>query len=125
MPNEIAITDIAQLQDGYSVGRYTPLDVIEEVNRRIEVAGDDHVWIVRLSKEEMARRAEELDGRKSRAVAGKLPLYGVPFAVKDNMDVEGLPTTAGCPAYSYLPAEPATVVARLLEAGAMLIGKTN
>src|ERR1700730_708558 len=125
MPNEIAITDIAQLQNGYSVGRYTPLDVIEEVNRRIEVAGDDYVWIVRLSKEEMARRAKELDGRKSRAAAGKLPLYGVPFAVKDNMDVEGLPTTAGCPDFSYVAQQTAPVVRRLLDAGGILVGNTN
>ena len=85
MAGEIAITDITRLQEGYSAARYTPLDVIEEVNRRIEAAGDDHVWILRLSKEEIARRAAELSGQ--RAAMAKLPLYGVPFAVKDNIDI--------------------------------------
>ena len=54
-----------------------------------------------------------------------LPLYGIPFAVKDNIDVAGLPTTAGCPAFSYTPEKSASVVELLIEAGAILIGKTN
>ena len=56
--------------------------------------------------------------------AGK-PLYGVPFAVKDNIDVAGLPTTAACPAFEYLPAASSFVVARLEAAGAIVVGKTN
>src|SRR5262249_57587733 len=108
MSREIAITGIARLQEGYSAARYTPLDVIEEVIRRIEASGDDHVWILRRSKEEMARRAAELDDQN--AAMAKLPLYGVPFAVKDNMDVEGLPTTAGCPDYSYVAKRTPTVL---------------
>ena len=54
-----------------------------------------------------------------------LPLYGVPVAVKDNIDVAGLPTTAACPAFAYTPARDATAVARLRAAGAIVIGKTN
>ena len=54
-----------------------------------------------------------------------MPLCGVPFAVKDNIDVAGLPTTAACPAFAYTPAANATVVERLMAAGAILIGKTN
>ncbi|MFM2404869.1 MAG: hypothetical protein RL223_2749, partial [Pseudomonadota bacterium] len=53
------------------------------------------------------------------------PLYGIPFAVKDNIDLAGAPTTAGCPAYAYTPAASAFVVQRLVEAGAIPIGKTN
>src|SRR6202011_2486233 len=57
--------------------------------------------------------------------AAQLPLYGVPVAVKDNIDVAGLPTTAGCLAFSYQPSLDATAVARLRAAGAIIIGKTN
>src|SRR5688500_4313017 len=69
--------------------------------------------------------ARDAAGRRAAGVDPTLPLAGVPFAVKDNIDVAGLPTTAGCPAYSYVPTESATVVQRLLDAGAILIGKTN
>ncbi len=55
----------------------------------------------------------------------RLPLFGIPFAVKDNIDAAGLATTAGCAAFAYEPTEPAPSVARLLEAGALLVGKTN
>ena len=61
----------------------------------------------------------------TRKDAARLPLYGVPFAVKDNIDALGLPTTAACPAFSYSPAHDATAVAKLRAAGAILIGKTN
>src|SRR5207302_9749150 len=54
-----------------------------------------------------------------------LPLYGIPFAVKDNIDVAGLPTTAACPAFAYMPASSAPVVDRLRRAGALFVGKTN
>jgi allophanate hydrolase len=59
------------------------------------------------------------------ALLKALPLYGVPFAVKDNIDVAGLPTTAACAEFSYLAQQDAFVVRRLLDAGAILIGKTN
>ena len=63
-------------------------------------------------------------GARRQGPAG-LPLFGVPFAVKDNIDVAGLPTTAACPAFAYLPERSATAVERLRAAGALLIGKTN
>jgi hypothetical protein len=62
MSGEITVTKLARLQEDYSAARYTPLDVIKEVNRRIEASDDDHVWILPLSKEKMARRAAELGG---------------------------------------------------------------
>jgi allophanate hydrolase len=81
------------------------------------------VWIERMSADQVVAQAGEADHR---IAAGEvLSLAGVPFAVKDNIDVAGLPTTAGCPMFLYRPVETAPVVQRLLDAGAILIGKTN
>ena len=81
------------------------------------------VWIMRLGEEDVLRAAAETD-RRVRA-GERLALAGAPFAVKDNLDVEGLETTAGCPAFAYRAGETAEVAARLIAAGAVLIGKTN
>ena len=85
---------------------------------RIAARGDDGVWIASLPRDRLLA-----DARKAGATARRrraLPLYGVPFAVKDNIDVAGLPTTAACPAFAYTPSAHAPVVARLLAAGAHL-----
>ena len=72
------------------------------------------------------RKTSRARGRLKRAASARsLPLYGIPFAVKDNFDVEGMPTTAACPTFAHEAAETATVVKKLLDAGAILIGKTN
>jgi allophanate hydrolase len=81
------------------------------------------VWIFRLPDDRVRASARDVDRRISNGE--KLPLAGVPFAIKDNIDVAGLPTTAACPAFAYVPDETAPVVQRLLDAGAILIGKTN
>ena len=84
----------------------------------------DPIWITRVSAAAVDARAQQLDALlpdQRRA----LPLFGVPYAVKDNIDVAGLPTTAACPAFAYVPERCATVVERLERAGAILIGKTN
>ncbi|MCU1258637.1 MAG: Amidase [Bryobacterales bacterium] len=99
-----------------------PSEVVREVYRRIDKQGKRPVWIELVPESAALARAEELEAS---ADARALPLYGVPFAVKDNIDVAGMPTTAGCPAFAYTPAKSATVVERLLAAGAILIGKTN
>jgi allophanate hydrolase len=80
-------------------------------------------WISRLAEEAVLERARTVDARL--AGGEDLPLAGVPFAIKDNIDLAGLPTTAACPAFAYEPAEDAAVVARLVAAGAVPIGKTN
>jgi allophanate hydrolase len=81
------------------------------------------VWISRLSREDVIARAHEVDARIH---AGEnLPLAGVPFAIKDNIDLAGVETTAACPAFRHMPKEDAFVVARLIAAGAVPIGKTN
>ncbi|MEY8876520.1 MAG: allophanate hydrolase [Leptothrix sp. (in: b-proteobacteria)] len=84
---------------------------------------DDPAWIHRCSAEHIATQLATLDAR--RAAGDALPLAGIPFAVKDNIDVAGLPTTAACPAFGFTPERSATVVTRLMAAGAVLVGKTN
>jgi len=86
---------------------------------RLEPAPLNPVWISLIPRERALARARAVENNNS------LPLAGMTFAAKDNIDVAGLPTTAGCPAYAYTPAASATVVRRLEEAGAILIGKTN
>ena len=84
---------------------------------------EDGIWIHRLPVNDVQRALAVVERR--RAAGETLPLYGKLFAVKDNIDVAGIPTTAACPAYSYVPERSAPVVDRLLAAGAVLLGKTN
>ncbi|MEO1488282.1 MAG: allophanate hydrolase [Pseudomonadota bacterium] len=81
------------------------------------------VWISRAAPEDLRAQAQRVDQRIAAGEA--MPLAGVPFAVKDNIDVAGFETTAGCPAFAYTPDKSAHVVEKLLEAGAICIGKTN
>lgn len=87
----------------------------------------DAAWIYRVDPQALQAAAEAVEARLQAAGGdyAQLPLYGVPFAVKDNIDVAGLPTTAACPAFSYVARETAPAVQRLLDAGALLVGKTN
>ena len=111
------------LRSAYAAGTLDVGQVIEEVLKRIAAAGDDRVWITRTPDEHLRATAVRLDAR--RGEIDRLPLYGVPFAVKDNIDVADLPTTAACPGFSYQPQQSAEVVRRLVEAGAIVVGKTN
>ena len=94
---------------------------IEETYARIESHNDPALFIAIRPKPEAVAIAERV---QAAGPEGK-PLYGVPFVVKDNIDVAGLPTTAACPAFAYRPAKSAFVVERLERAGAIVIGKTN
>ncbi|MBF0373780.1 MAG: allophanate hydrolase, partial [Alphaproteobacteria bacterium] len=116
--------DLRSLSDGYARGRTTPTMVVEAVLARREAAGDDNVWIAQVPAAALLARARQLEALPP-AERSAMPLWGVPFAVKDNIDVAGLPTTAGCPAFAHPAAADATVVGRLLAAGAILVGKTN
>jgi allophanate hydrolase len=98
-----------------------PAEVVELVLERIAERGDDAVWISTVQPGELRERARALEQLDPAA----LPLFGVPFGVKDNIDTAGLPTSAGCPAFAYQPPRDATAVRRLLDAGAILVGKTN
>ena len=114
--------DISFLQSAYASSTATPTQIVEQVYSRIEAHGALPIWIHLVSKADSLRRAAELEADSS---ARTLPLYGVPFAVKDNIDAAGMPTTAGCAAFAYTPSRNAFVVQCLLDAGAILIGKTN
>lgn len=113
--------DITSLQAAYADGSYTPVDVVDEVYRRIAARGEDFVWTVLVDKEKALENARELLSVDT----DSLPLYGIPFSVKDNIHARGLPTTASCPEFSHLPDDSATVVKKLISAGAILIGKNT
>jgi allophanate hydrolase len=115
--------DIGSLERAYHLDALTPAAVISEIHGRIARRADDKAWIHLIPLSDALGRVVQLEER--RRAGEQLPLFGVPFAVKDNIDVAGLPTTAACPAFSYVPKESATAVRLLLEAGAILIGKTN
>ena len=114
-----AIT-ISKLRKQYQEKALTPTILIERLWPKLEEA-DPAIWIHRILKKSLLKRAAELESRG----ANGLPLYGIPFAVKDNMDVAGCPTSAGCPDFTYEATTNAHVVELLLSAGAILIGKTN
>ena len=115
--------DLHSLARRYATGRATPAAVLAEVRARIVSRGDDGVWTSVASAEQLTAAVEALEQRRRSGEA--LPLYGVPFGVKDNIDVAGFPTTAACPAFAYEPARSAAAVARLVASGAVVVGKTN
>jgi allophanate hydrolase len=112
--------EVGGLSDAYRSGALCPADVIREVGRRIAARGDDGVWIA-LDLEAALATATALGSEPDPA----RPLWGIPFAVKDNIDVEGWQTTAACPGFAYEPERTATAVELLVAAGAILVGKTN
>jgi allophanate hydrolase len=110
---------IAELKKRYADG-LKPSELIAELWEKIAAWNDPALFIHLPEKEELLAMAEAVE-----EMSGDLPLWGVPFVVKDNIDVEGMPTTAACPAFSYVPATDAEVVARLRAAGAIPLGKVN
>jgi allophanate hydrolase len=107
----------------YRTGSVTPEQVVVEVHRRIEAARGRHAWIHVRKLDDLRAEARELAAR--RASGAPLPLYGLPFSIKDSIDVRGLPTTVACPALARVATESAPVVQRLVDAGAIAVGKTN
>jgi allophanate hydrolase len=112
---------VAEHRAAYRAGDLDPVAALEAVYRRIEAHGDPAVFIGLRPLDEVRAEAAALGERDPAA----LPLHGIPVAVKDNIDVAGLPTTAACPAFAYRPERDATAVARLRAAGALVVGKTN
>lgn len=114
----IALT-LPSLRAAYEAGK-SPQDIVEQVFDRIAEVDDPGIFIHLLDKSEVLNAAEALG-----AYDASKPLWGVPFAIKDNIDAEGKPTTAACPEFAYKADEDSFVVAQLRAAGALLIGKTN
>ena len=98
---------LQDLLQQYATGAARPEEVVRLVYDRIRAAGDDHVWIYLVPEEEALARARALG-----EWTVERPLFGIPFAVKDNIDVAAAHTTAACPAFSYLPERSATAVRR-------------
>jgi allophanate hydrolase len=110
---------LSSLKSAYADGT-RPTDIVEEVYRRIEAVDDPGIFIHLIDKQEVLGQAAGLGKYDA-----SLPLWGIPFVIKDNIDAGGKPTTAACPAYAYEADTDAFVVKKLREAGALLIGKTN
>jgi allophanate hydrolase len=113
--------DIGALHSGYATGKFSPRDVVELLLERIAAQPDRHIWISVLPRERLLTYAEALGKRDPSG----LPLYGIPFAIKDNIDLAGIPTTAACADFAYTPEHSAYAVQCLIDAGAIPIGKTN
>jgi len=109
--------EIASLRAAYAKGELSPVSLADSLVDLTEARGQDGVWISRFDRGTLRGLAG--------ASVGKGPLAGIPFAIKDNIDLEGLETTAACPDFAYRPTRSAFVVQRLLEAGAVPVGKTN
>ena len=112
---------IAAIVAAHRAGHLSPAQTMARSFQRIREHDDPAIFISLRNEADAIAEAEALSAKD----AARLPLYGIPVAVKDNIDVAGLPTTAACPAYSYMPSHDATSVARLRAAGAIVIGKTN
>jgi allophanate hydrolase len=112
---------VAAIIAAHRAGTLTPAQTVARTYQRIRDHNDPAIFISLRDEKDAIAEAEALTKKD----AAQLPLYGVPFAVKDNIDALGLPTTAACPAFSYTPAHDATAVAKLRAAGAIVIGKTN
>jgi allophanate hydrolase len=113
--------NLAALRKAYAEGSLTPLALVEQLIARRQETRGHRIWIHEIGDDDLRARARELESRSSEG----LPLWGVPFAIKDNIDLAGVPTTAGCPDFSYVPEKSAPVVQALIDAGAMALGKTN
>ena len=116
-----AVFSMGRLRSAYA-GLASPGECVALAYDRIARHRGNPIWITLVPRDEAMARAAALERE---GASGRGPLWGIPFAVKDNIDVAGMPTTAACPQFAYVPNGHARVVERLLDAGAILIGKTN
>ncbi|ODB98317.1 allophanate hydrolase [Candidatus Thiodiazotropha endoloripes] len=112
---------ISALRRAYLSGSLTPEQVMQTIRKRASEYEEYNIWIHLLSEAEQAHyldRLQQLD-------LARFPLWGIPFAIKDNIDLNEIPTTAACIEFAYTPTASATVVERLIAAGAIPVGKAN
>lgn len=121
MLDEQFVPCIDNIRHGYKTGAFSPAELIDFLVHRAETYSDKNIWIERISPQLLTSLLDQL----KQSDMDLLPLFGVPFAVKDNIDVKGFSTTAGCPAYAFKPETNAFLVQRLIDAGAIPLGKTN
>ena len=107
---------VAEILASHAGGTGSPTKTAARVADAIAARGDDGTWLSTVPRDQLLAAAEEIEKRPG---ARTLPLYGVPFGVKDSIDVEGVPTTLSCPDYAYVASTTAPVVRRLLDAGAL------
>lgn len=112
---------IAYLHSAFKNKTLTPQQLIENIWQDCENFSEHNIWIHLLNRQEIQPYLDNLQNK----IIDDLPLYGIPFAIKDNIDLAGIPTTAACQAFSYIPEKSAFVVDQLIGAGAIPIGKTN
>lgn len=112
---------LKSLRDAFLKGSLTPQGIAEEIRERSSLFSDRNIWIHLLTPEE---QRVWLDGLRDKPIETH-PLWGIPFAIKDNIDLAGIPTTSACPEFSYVPEQSAQVVQQLIDAGAVPVGKTN
>lgn len=112
---------IHELQENYKSGALTPEAVVQQIIERAEADRDFNIWITPPSMDFIQPYLERLTTLQRE----QAPLWGIPFAIKDNIELAGVPTTAGCAEFAYTPEHHATVVQRLIDAGAIPVGKAN
>ena len=115
--------DLQSLQSAYASGACTLTELVHALAKPLAASANRAIWISRLSPDELQAQAKAVE--KRRAAGEELPLYGLPFAVKDTIDVAGQPTTAACPSFAFVPERSSPVVQNLIDAGAIFVGKTN
>jgi allophanate hydrolase len=113
---------VAEILSWHAGGSGSPTKTAARVADAIAARGDDGTWLSVVSRDQLLAAAENIERLPG---ARTLPLYGVPFGVKDSIDVEGVATTLSCPDYAYVASTTAPAVRRLLDAGALYVGKTN
>jgi allophanate hydrolase len=121
--NAYGSLDLHTLAARYRSGQTTPMQVLADARARIAADGDPALFTHLLSSAEIVRQVEQIETRRRDGITQ--PLFGIPFAIKDNIDLADHPTTAACPAFAYKPTRSARVVDRLCAAGAVVVGKTN